>query len=656
MAETKQIGKLENLITFKIDKTSFDAARKKIQQIKNEMKGISKPLQEALKPARAAQKMKSDYLVVQKQLDKVEKQQLKTAEALAKARNKQALAEQKIQNQRRAQSVRGLTAGAGAGKASQSLFADMLRQEERDAKRAANLQNTLNNRNLRVDRRAQATQEWFGSTFGRGGQRKATNLYNDMRAGRISAEQYATRLRSLRAELYRNQRAQRSFNQSIHDMRGAFIQATASYTACAGVMGIANIGKKFQGYQSAMSMAFGGKEEGQKQSQYAMGEIYRLGLDTQSGMDNYSKLAVAAKGKLKTSDLQNLFSGYSEYAKVAGASEERISNGVVALQQMLSKGRITAEEFRNQMAEQIVGSDIAFRKAVEEMIGRALEKGELEKMMSKGLLDPEQLFPLVGKYFSLLAKEGGALQEKLLQLETIETRMKTSFTQWMNATYSGGLSEGLTELYQLLDNIFWAMSQGDSASGGFLKGFLGAARDSIAAINDALNDLVLFVRYKLGIEGADAEFLGKVTYWIAIAGAMNTVAGLMKIIFGGSMLSMIVKVSAAMSSLVALPFAIVAGLQTLYDKLGWIQDPNAVAQQSGAIKQMTNQALVSGMPMFAQPYFQQQMTQAQNQNGQIIVKLETTSDVDKLIQGHIETNNQKVIQSFVPMGWTSTSN
>ena len=89
MAETKQIGKLENLITFKIDKTSFDAARKKIQQIKNEMKGISKPLQEALKPARAAQKIKSDYLVVQKQLDKVEKQQLRTAESLVKARNKQ---------------------------------------------------------------------------------------------------------------------------------------------------------------------------------------------------------------------------------------------------------------------------------------------------------------------------------------------------------------------------------------------------------------------------------------------------------------------------------------------------------------------------------------------------------------------------------------
>ena len=227
MAEGKVIGKLTNIVNFSTDKASLNKVLADIKKVKDAMKGVTQPFakvqQQMTRANKQQARMKSDYLVVQKQLDKTEKSQLKTAEAIYKAKNKQALAEQKIANQRRAQSVRGLTAKSGAGRASQTAFADMLRQEERDAKRAANLQNTLNNRNLRVDRRAQATQEWFGSTFGRGGQRKATNLYNDMRAGRISAEQYATRLRSLRAELYSTQRAQRGFNQSIHDMRGAFI-------------------------------------------------------------------------------------------------------------------------------------------------------------------------------------------------------------------------------------------------------------------------------------------------------------------------------------------------------------------------------------------------------------------------------------------------
>ena len=316
------------------------------------------------------------------------------------------------------------------------------------------------------------------------------------------------------------------------------------------------------------------------------------------------------------------------------------------------------EEVKNQLGEQLPGSLEAIRKAVSKFYKKDVSISEMFQLMKDGKLLAKDILPLLGEEFSRIARTGDALKVSLSSLNTVQQRMNTSFREWINNVYKGGLAEGLSEIYQLLDNIFWAMSQGDSASGGFLKGFLGAARDSIAAINDALNDLVLFVRYKLGIEGADAEFLGKVTYWIAIAGAMNTVAGLMKIIFGGSMLSMIFKVSTAMGGLVALPFAIVAGLQELYDKLGWIQDPKAMAQQSGAIKQMTNQALVSGMPMFAQPYFQQQLSQAQNQvqTGNITLTVKTTSDVDKLIQGHIETNNQKVIQSFVPMGWTSTSN
>ena len=321
----------------------------------------------------------------------------------------------------------------------------------------------------------------------------------------------------------------------------------------------------------------------------------------------------------------------------------------------ITKKQIYAEDYQQQFAEQLAGGAEAMQKAVSKWAGRDVGTDEMKAMMKDGKLIAKEILPLLAKEMAELARNGEALKNALKGLAVIESRMKTSFDNMLDNIYRGGLSEGLKDLYTTLDDMFFLMSQGDSKVGKFLKGFVEGAKESLIWVHDTLLDIYYLITEDLGFKGVDAEFLGKVTYWIAIAGAMNTVAGLMKIIFGGSMLSMIVKVSAAMSSLVALPFAIVAGLQTLYDKLGWIQDPQAMAQQSGAIKQMTNQALVSGMPMFAQPYFQQQLTQAQNQNGQITVKLETTSDVDKLIQGHIETNNQKVIQSFVPMGWTSTS-
>ncbi len=460
MAEGKVIGKLTNIVNFSTDKASLARVLKDIKKVKDEMKGLAKPLAAAQKPMQAMKKMKSDYLVVQKQLDKTEKSQLKTAEAIYKAKNKQALAEQKIANQRRAQSVRGLTAKSGAGKASGTLFADMLRGEakqdaaslrrqreterahtqaiiedrkrslneqqkfnkmfdaemnriynerkkdvlkrhntarkerrarwkqeardlkemnrlhgqalsenmkrdqkiqnlydrrrqavlsarssatakriarrEREQSRASREQGSINNRNMRMDRKAQATQEWFGSTFGRGGQRKAASLYGDLRSGKINAEQYSTRLRSLRADLYRTQRAQRSFNQSIHDMRGAFVQATASYTAFAGLMGIANIGKQYEAQKAQMLVATGNKEQAESQLDYLRSETYRLGLGREQASQGYSQIAMAGQKDIGVGGVNKVFSGLSELATATKLEPFKYEKVVNAMSQMLS--------------------------------------------------------------------------------------------------------------------------------------------------------------------------------------------------------------------------------------------------------------------------------------------------------------------------------
>lgn len=466
MAEGKVIGKLTNIVNFSTDKASLARVLKDIKKVKDEMKGLAKPLAAAQKPMQAMKKMKSDYLVVQKQLDKTEKSQLKTAEAIYKAKNKQALAEQKIANQRRAQSVRGLTAKSGAGKASGTLFADMLRGEakqdaaslrrqreterahtqaiiedrkrslneqqkfnkmfdaemnriynerkkdvlkrhnnarkerrarwkqeardlkemnrlhgqalsenmkrdqkiqnlydrrrqavlsarssatakriarrEREQSRASREQGSINNRNIRMDRKAQATQEWFGSTFGRGGQRKAASLYGDLRSGKINAEQYSTRLRSLRADLFRTQRAQRSFNQSIHDMRGAFVQATASYTAFAGLKGIANIGKQYESRYAGMLVGTGSAEEAKNQISYLDKEVYRLGLDMNVASQGLVQMSVAANGVMQGGQLQDLFTGLSELSTAVKLDPFRYEKAIMAISQMLNKGQLMA--------------------------------------------------------------------------------------------------------------------------------------------------------------------------------------------------------------------------------------------------------------------------------------------------------------------------
>lgn len=282
MADKKIIGKLENIITFSVNKASLNQALASIKKVKDAMKSAG---------------MASDMT-----------KQIRQAQQLGNVRKKQ------------------------------------LSDEDRFQRKLATKREADQIRSVKFDRRAQATQEWFGTTFGRGGQRKATSLYNDLRAGKINAEQYSTRLRTLRGDLYRSQRAQRGFNQSIHDMRGAFIQATASYTAFAGVMGISNIGKQYEAQKAQMLVATGSREQAASQLEYLRSETYRLGLGREQASQGYSQIAMAGQKDIGVGGVNKVFTGLSELATATKLEPFKYEKVVNAMAQMLSKQQIYSEE------------------------------------------------------------------------------------------------------------------------------------------------------------------------------------------------------------------------------------------------------------------------------------------------------------------------
>ena len=392
MADSKQIGKLENLITFKIHDTSLKAALKDIKKVKDEMKAAMSPitaarnstkLDPALKRQREINKAHTQAIIEdrkrslndQKQFNKMWDKEMNriynerrddvlkrhnNARKERRARWKQeardlkemnrlhgqALSEnmkrdQKIQTlyDRRRQAVLG---------ARSSATAKRIARREREQLRSNRAQDTENKRNKNFDERARATQGWFGDTFGRGGQRKATALYNQLRDKQINPSEYSMKLRTLRNDLFRAQRAQRSFNQSIHDMRGAFVQATASYTAFAGLMGISNIGKQYEAQKAQMLVATGSKEQAKSQLDYLRSETYRLGLGREQASQGYSQIAMAGQKDIGVGGVNKVFSGLSELATATKLEPFKYEKVVNAMAQMLSKQQIYSEEFQQQ--------------------------------------------------------------------------------------------------------------------------------------------------------------------------------------------------------------------------------------------------------------------------------------------------------------------
>ena len=348
------------------------------------------------------------------------------------------------------------------------------------------------------------------------------------------------------------------------------------------------------------------------------------------------------------------------------------------------------------VAEQLAGGAEAMQKAVSKWAGRDVGTDEMKAMMKDGKLIAKEILPLLAKEMAELARNGEALKNALKGLAVIESRMKTSFDNMLANIYKGGLSEGLKDLYQLLDNIFWEMSQGESNTGKFLKGFVDGATESIAFVQAKLNDIDLFLRFRLGMDGVDMELLGKVAYWLTILGTMNSIAGVMKMIFGGKMVQMIAAATAQLLGFSAAVtttatatgaagaagagagaaggllaglkgmggrIALAAGAYALYD---WFANPHtAEGLQSGidslgfnsnSKPKLSNASVFQGGFVGGQPNFLQNANgYLQKQQVEMVLKVDATDGFRRLAKAEVETYGARVTQSILPTGWVSTS-
>ncbi|NCB78616.1 MAG: hypothetical protein EOM41_01190 [Bacilli bacterium] len=346
------------------------------------------------------------------------------------------------------------------------------------------------------------------------------------------------------------------------------------------------------------------------------------------------------------------------------------------------------------VAEQLPGGAQAMLAAVNKVLGKNLSMGEMKQMMKDGKLIAKEILPTLGDEMAKIARNGGALKEALLGLAVAESRMKTSFDNMLANIYQGGLSEGLKDLYTTLDDMFFLMSQGDSKVGKFLKGFIDGARESLIWVHDTLLDIYYLITEDLGVKGVNAEFLGKVTYWIAIAGAMNSVLGVMRMIFGGKMIEMMAAATARLLGFSAAVtttatatgaagaagagagaaggllaglkgmgsrIALAAGAYTLYD---WFANPHTAEGLQSGVDQLGfgNKPKLNNAPIFQGGFIGGQPNFLQNANGylqkqqvEMTLKVDATDGFRQLAKAEVETYGARVTQSILPTGWVSTS-
>lgn len=232
--------------------------------------------------------------------------------------------------------------------------------------------------------------------------------------------------------------------------------------------------KELQSLDNALKQVTGTNEQFASSQQFLKDISEAFGLEIKGLTQQFTQFYVSAKDKLSATEIENIFRSISKAGAVMGLSVDAQNRAFLALNQMMSKGTVQAEELRGQLGEALPGAFGIMAKAV------GVTEKELQNMMKAGLVLADEVLPKFAKEL-----------EKVYGIETID-RVET-----LSAS-TGRLSNNWTELVRSLN---------DSESGGISK-FFKVLTDGLSSI------LGLLARANKGI----ADFKKEV-----YAGSKNTI-------------------------------------------------------------------------------------------------------------------------------------
>jgi len=262
--------------------------------------------------------------------------------------------------------------------------------------------------------------------------------------------------------------------------------AVAGVVAGAAVKGLLDTATALDSMAIKMKFATGEASKASKEFAYVSQQAEKLGLDIKSSVDFFASFAAAARGtRVEGQGVREVWTAVAESAAVMQLSAEESEGAMRALTQIMSKGKVQAEELRGQLGERIPG---AFQIAARAM---DMTTQELDKFMAEGKLLAEDFLP---KFAAQMRKEmAGSVGEAGETMRAELNRMSTAWLELQKTLLDVGLGDALKEAVK--------------ASTSAMQDLIGWIEDNEAAI-DGLKQVI----------GELIDFIGDL---IAILGSIN---------------------------------------------------------------------------------------------------------------------------------------
>ncbi|AAQ63350.1 tail length tape measure protein [Burkholderia phage BcepNazgul] len=308
-------------------------------------------------------------------------------------------------------------------------------------------------------------------------------------------------------------------------VRGELIALATAYVGVQGAINLAagalDAMRKFNSNESVLAVAAGTNDPKvvAQEYQYVQAQAERLGIRIDDLAASYGKFAVSAKAAgATTNQTRFIFEKVAETARVLHMSADDMQGTFLAIEQMMSKGQVQAEELRGQLGDRLPAAFALFAK------GMNISLPELNKRLKEGSVSVKEL---LGFAQQLGDEYGKQLPMAVNNMQAAEARMYNAFYEFRKAIADMGFADAwtkfavdMTKLLRSDDGKQFARNFSDAFT--VVLNILEAVIKNINAVGDVIG-LVLGVKVMASI-GAFTIQLTQAAFAMAAVGASGAAA------------------------------------------------------------------------------------------------------------------------------------
>lgn len=256
---------------------------------------------------------------------------------------------------------------------------------------------------------------------------------------------------------------------------------------------VTTITAQFEGMNNAIEFASG--QDGGKNIEFLDNTIKTLNLDMAASYKGFQTLTGAMKGtKLEGQGVRDIFDGVATAATVMNLTGEQAEGAFLALSQMASKGKVSAEELRGQLGERIPG---ALKIAADSM---GVSQMKFNDLLDSGKIYAEDFLPKFSKQLKEtfqdgLPKAANSMQAAINQKNNAMLSFKRNFGEAFRPVLTEVLKVG-AKFFEFLGKMLQHLDPVKTA----LKGVWDALEPLRATLEKAQGPFLNFAR-----EGTSAE-------------------------------------------------------------------------------------------------------------------------------------------------------